>query len=321
MNSTINTTADHLRDLLLLHYLRALVLPIFILPWMILNFLLLLAICLGKKLPVMVRLILSNMVISSEVVLVGLAVGYTDDVLIFSVGYLAPSKQLCRATLTAVCIGSSARLLYMATYAVTVYVIARYTGRNLRAAKWKFCTLFLAIESLWLVLIVTNVLFFHPDIVHITFVDNTICIIQGSSQWSIVAFFMRVTLLALLPFIISTVFPVLTIVYIKKNVISTNKQTLKSMIKFSLFLLIVNGIHISGSGTFYSLITFSPETWESNRHMIAWSNVETFVIILSLIPSPFIVFVFFKPIRQDFKKIACFICWCYKNKLRNPPLL
>jgi hypothetical protein len=253
--------------------------------------------------------------------LVGLAVAYMDDVLIFSIGHLAPSSQLCRAISAAVGTGSTARLLYMATYAVTVYVIARYTGRNLRAAKWKFCTLFLAIESQWLVLIVTNVLFLHPDIVHITFVDNTICIVQGSGRRNIVAFFIRVTFLALAPFIISIVFPVLTIVYIKKNVISTNQQTLKSMIKFSLFLLIVNGIHISGSGTSYSLITFSPETWESNRRIIAWSNAETFVIILSLIPTPIIVLVFFKPIRQDFKKIACFICWCYKNKLQNPPLL
>jgi hypothetical protein len=258
------------------------------------------------------------MVIASEVVLVGLAVGYIDDPLVFSVGYLAPSEQLCRATLTAICTGSLARLLYMATYAVTVYAIARYTGRNLRAAKWKFCTLFLGIESIWLISVLPSLLHYHPDIVHITFEDNTTCIPQGSGHWSIVTFLMGAALLMLLPFIISIVFPVLTIVYIKKNIISTNKQTLKRMTKFSLFLLILNGIHISGTFISYSFVIFTPETWESNHHIIhiAWSNVETFIILLSLIPTPIIVLVFFKPIRQDFKKITFFVCWCYKNSYR-----
>jgi hypothetical protein len=255
--------------------------------------------------------------------LVGLAVAYMDDVLIFSIGHLAPSSQLCRAISAAVGTGSTARLLYMATYAVTVYAIARYTGRNLQTAKWKFCTLFMGMESFWLISIAPNLLFFHPDIVQTTFEDNTICVTQGSGQWSIVAFFMGAALLGLLPFIISIVFPVLTIVYIKKNVISTNKQALKSMTKFSLFLLIANGIHISGSGIPFLLAIFLRKTSGSNLQVfnIAWSNVETFIIILSLIPTPIIILVFFKPILQDFKKIPSLICWCYKSKLQNLTLL
>ena len=85
MNLSTNTTVNNLGDLSLLHYLRVLVLPSFILPWIIFNFLLLLTICFGKKIPIIIRLILSNIMVASEVMLVGLAVAYMDDVLIFSI--------------------------------------------------------------------------------------------------------------------------------------------------------------------------------------------------------------------------------------------
>ena len=106
-------------------------------------------------------------------------------------------------------------------------------------------------------------------------------------------------------FIISIVFPILTIGYIKKYTISKDKQTLKSMIKFSVFLLLGNSFNVGGTSFPLLLAAFTPVGEDYEILVI----LEVILIILSLLTPPIILLIFFKAVRQRFKKIACFICY------------
>ena len=116
----------------LLNY-RSFALVFFHFPLFIFNILLLVAIITAKTLPVTVRLVLGNIVASSEVVIVGLFGLFLRHIIVPHLS--SPLIFICRLFHFIILSGTSARLLYMATYAVPVFVLARYAGTNLKVVK------------------------------------------------------------------------------------------------------------------------------------------------------------------------------------------
>ena len=100
----------------------------FLTPAFIFNILLLVAIIVEKTLPGTIRLILSNIIIASEVVILGIAIILVQNVILSGWKHLSSSLFVCRFTYVTLASGAAARLMYMATFAITVlfsYVMDR----------------------------------------------------------------------------------------------------------------------------------------------------------------------------------------------------
>ena len=281
-----------------------------LLPVFTVNILLLVAIITEKTISATVRLILANIVASSQVVIIGLAIVNINSVALPLVFNPSPSDFTCRLAYVAVGSGAAGRLLFMAAYAVTVYILARYAGTNLRVARFRFWPTSLAIVTFWMFATIPNMVLFFPAFVEITLLEGTVCAAHGTGAVSIVYSFSYIIVYGVCCFILSVVFPILTVQYIRKNSISENKQTLKRMTKFAVFLLVGNSINFIGVSLTMLLATFAPlgKEYQTLLLVTAFNYIQGICLLLSLIPTPIILLIFFKPIRQRFKMITCFIC-------------
>ena len=281
-----------------------------LLPAFTVNIILLVAIITEKTISATVRLILANIVASSQVVIIGIAILNSYNVVLPLVFNPSPSDFTCRLSYVAIHSGAAGRLVFMAAYAVTVYVLARYAGTNLRVVKVRFWPALIAFVAIWLFSTIPNMVIFFPVFVKITFSVGDVCTARGTGAVSIVHTFTYIIVYGVCCFILSVVFPILTVQYIRKNSISENKQTLKGMTKFSVFLLVGNSVNLVGVSLTILLATFAPlgEDYQTLLLITAFNYIEGICLLLSLIPTPIILLIFFKPIRLRFKKITCFIC-------------
>ena len=292
--------------------------PSFLIPVFIFNILLLVAIITGKKIPATVRLILSNIVASSEVVIIGLFVLNCYNLVNNNSSENLPSDFTCRLSYVVITSGAAGRFLFMAMYAVTVYILARYAGKNLRVLKLRFWHALLAVVGIWMFATSPNMVLWSDVFLNVAFRSNATCTPHGNSNAGIVSTFGYIIMYGLCSFIISIIFPILTVQYVKKNSISGNKPVLKSMMKFSIFLLIGNSIHLMNIAVTNILAAFTPFGEENEAEVVAFGYVEGTFLLLSLVTSPILIIIYFKNVRQRLERITCFIC-TLKKRLKMPP--
>ena len=310
-NNSSNDSSIPLEDLSQsFSYYSLFTLVFFHLPLFTVNILLLVAIITEKTMPVTVRLVLANIVASSEVVIIGLFGLLFYDLIIPP---LSPLFFICRLIFFTISSGAAARLLYMATYAVTVYVLARYAGTNLRVIKLRFWPALLAVLLIWILAIVPNMVLLSPVFFEITLTSYFVCTSHTMGATSIAYTFGFIIVYGVGCFILSIIFPILTMGYIKKNTMSNDKQTLKSMIKFSVFLLLGNSLNIVGT-SFPLLLGAFTSVGEDYEILVI---LEVILLILSLLTTPFILLIFFKTVRKRVKMITCFICLNVKVALKQ----
>ena len=280
---------------------------LYLLPIFIVNILLLMAIITEKTIPAIVRVILSNIVASSEVVIIGGGVLGLRRLILLIMQYKA-SDFVCRLSHIVITSGAAGRLLFMATYAVTVYVLARYASANLRESKFKLWPTLLAVVMIWVFATAPRMIQFSPAVLNITFVFNHICIPHSTGPATFINSFFFIIVYRVCCFVISIIVPILTVRYIKKNCISENKETLKRMNKFSIFLLVGNFLNMMGI-SLPILLAISIPVVEENRTLVLGIYILAFLLYsLSLLTTPINFLIFFKPVRQRFKTLICCIC-------------
>ena len=274
----------------------------FLTPAFIFNILLLVAILAERTLPRTIRFILSNIIIASEVVIFGIAMILIHNVILSGWRHLSSSLFVCRLTYVTLASGAAARLMYMATFAITVYVLVRHGP-----AKLHFRLSFLAGLTLWFFAIILNTALFSTDVLEITFHDGSICAPHGKNITTPLYTFTYIVVYGLSSFILSVIFSTLSVRHIRKNTISEDTQVLKGMIKFAIFLLIGNSMNFIGISIPILFATFTPSGDEYYTMVNAFNYVEGIVLMFSLIPTPIILLIFFKPIQHRLKTIVC--CW------------
>ena len=284
----------------------------FLTPAFIFNILLLVAIIVERTLPGTIRLILSNIIIASEVVILGIVIISVHNVIL--PGWRHPSSFLfvCRLTYFALGSGAAARLIYMAAFAITVYVLVRHGP-----AKLHFHLSFPAGILLWFFAIILNTALFSSDVLEITFHDGSICAAYGKNITAPLYAFTYLVVFGLSSFILGIIFPILSIRHIRKHTISGDTQVLKRMIKFAILLLLGNSMNFIGISIPILFATFAPSGDEYYTLVSAFNYAEGIFIMLSLIPTPIILLIFFKPVRHRLKKIVCFQCVKGKRPLTS----
>ena len=281
----------------------------YLLPMFTVNILLLVGIISEKTLPVTVRLILGNIVASSEVIIVGLTISNTSDLILTLLMDASSHDFPCRLSSVLITSGAAGRLLFMATYAVTVYVLARYAGTKLRVPKLRLWHALLAVVVIWLFATVPNMALFSPAVFR-NISSDYVCDPQPPIEYSI----SFIIVYGVCCFVISIIVPIVTIRYIKKNCISENKDTLKRMTKFSIFQVLGNLFNIIGISPLlliYTIFTYYlPHDELGVILVVVFYLVTNAFFSLSLLITPIIILIFFKPVRRRFKMLFC--CTCSK---------
>ena len=284
----------------------SLAITVFILtPLLLFNILLTVAIAKEKSIVGTLRLVLVNIVTAGQVVIVGLMMFFISTVIISGCycPELSPSDFACRLILWVIASGGAARLMYMTTFAISVYVLVRYGAR-----KMKIWVAVVAVVSVWIAVILPNAAIFSPDVVLINFHDNDSCAAHGTGYKTFIYAFGYTSVYGLLGFAVSVFSPIATVWYIRHNTISGDITLVKAMVKFAVFLVLGNVINFVGQTTPLLFAAFAPagKDWYDLEKI--FNYVEGIFILLSLVPTPVLILIYFRPVRQRIKRMLCGVC-------------
>ena len=134
------------------------------------------------------------------------------------------------------------------------------------------------------------------------FVDNIACfpnsaIIPRTSLYP--AVFIWVVFGGIIPLSASITTPIITLCYIRRNTITEGAAYNRGIAKFALFLVVGNVVNFLGQAVtgLVALVT------EAVGVILAYLLAS-----LSLLPTPIIIIIFMKPVRDKLKRMLCRIC-------------
>ena len=179
---------------------------VYLLPIFTVNILLLVGIISDKTVPVTIRIILGNIVTSSDIIIFGLIIWSMYEWLLVQFVDVSPHDFPCRLSSVLISSGSAGGFLYMTTYAVTVYVLARYAGTKLRVPKLRLWHALLAVVVIWLFATVPNMVLFSPAVFNIT-TSNFACDLQPPIEYAISFIFV----FGVCCFVIGIIVPIVTV--------------------------------------------------------------------------------------------------------------
>ena len=180
--NTSNTTAGPMEEMVtrpLFSYFSLTITLFFLTPLLLFNILLTVVVATEKSIVGTFRLVLVNIITAGQVVIVGLMMFFIANVIISGswCPELRPSDFACRLMYWVIVSGGAARLMYMTTFAISVYVLVRYGAR-----KMKIQVAIVTVIGVWLAVLLPNAVIFSPDVVLINFHDNDTCPAHNSEQ-------------------------------------------------------------------------------------------------------------------------------------------
>lgn len=242
-----------------------------------------------------IRFVLANILVASIIAGLGTCMIIFLRGIWSIVPHLSPSDGLCRFFLVATAVGGSGRTMFMAVFAFVVYVIIRYSTRTV---KLKHLVIFAFM--VWLVCIGFHSALFTPDVLQVLRADYTGCLILSAQYgWAYITPYL--VLFALLPFAVTVTMPTAAYCCIRANTLRESSVTVKPMVKFALFLLLGNLLGFVGHAT---PVVAAPIGHGSDRNEKYILRSFSILIILSLIPTPILILVYFKPIRYQISYCA-----------------
>ena len=263
------------------------------------------AITVEKSIVGTLRLVLANIVTAEQVVTVGLIMANVSNVIITGCRFteIRPSEFACGLIFWVVASGGAARLMYMTTFAISVYVLIRYSAR-----KMKIWFAIVAVIGVWLAVLLPNASMFSSDIIDVTFTYNDTCAAHGTGYTTFIYAFGYTTVYGLLGFAVS-VFCVTAIVwFIQHDTISGDVTLVKAMLEFAVFLVLGNVINFAGQAIPLLFAAFAPAAKGSHNLEKAFNYVEGLLILISLVPTPVLILIYFRPVRKRIKRILCGVC-------------
>ena len=162
----------------------------------------------------------------------------------------------------------------------------------------------IAAGIIWILACLPNMVLFSSSVLNVSFTNADDCIAQSAGVATLFYSFLYIRLYGLCSYAASIVFPLLTMQYVKTHRISYNRRASRGMIIFSAFLLIGNSINIVGVSVPNLIATFAP--LDSDNHVLVIA-LKGICLQLSLISSPLVIPIFFKPVRERMRKMICFM--------------
>ena len=252
----------------------------------------------AQALPRVIRCVLANILIANFTAGLGILMIVLARVIVTRVRHFSLTDIPCRFLIAFVSVGGTSRPLIMAVYAVVVCIIIM---KSISAVKFKFLTL--SMITMWLVCVAFSLTLFFPDVMKVCTTEFGQCFPCPGDYGLVytVPFFLC---FVLIPFTLNVVILITAFWYVRVNTVSENATSLRPMLKFCAFLLLGNLLSAMGQATpviaaYVRTDSASPE---------ATNRASGIIILLSIIPTPILVLVYFRPVRALMKQ--CLLCVC-----------
>ena len=277
-----------------------LIIVFYLIPLLLFNTLLIVAIVRETSITGSLRAVLVNIVTAGQVVNVGTIIAATVNVITLT--ELRPSDFACRLAVWLIVSGGAAKLMYMTTFSISAYVLIRYGTRKMKI--WVAIAVFV---GMWVGVLLSNAAIFSSDVLVISFHDYNACAPHGTGYKAFIYAIGYTSIYGLLGFTISVLSAITTVWFIRHNTISSDVALVKAMLKFAAFLIVGNVINFLGQAIPLLFASFTPAGTKSSV-LEPLHYVEIVFILLSVIPTPVLILIYFRPVRKRVKHILCSVC-------------
>ena len=259
-----------------------------------------------------IRFVLANILVASIAACVGIGL-FCLRVLISVNFHLFPHIDISfKIFLAIIAIGGNGRAAFMAVFAVVVVIIIMSSNS---AVKFKY--LVISVVVVWIVCVAVGVILVVPGVIElIPFSCSTDVIFQaGSVVWIFSASYFL--FFVIIPVTLATIISVYALHYIRSNLVRESAASQKPVLKYAIFLLFGNFLSllrqsVAAVGTIIS----KSVNVRDEVLMLALMRVYNVLLTLSLIPTPILIFVYFKSVCVQMRKCVLRVCGkCCKRRL------
>ena len=284
-------------------------------PVIAVNTVILVALVLEPFIVNVIRMVLGSILISCLLFALGLAMYHIAGIILYLSPVANPPTAPCTTTVFLLGFGGGARLAFMATFAVVVCLVVKY-GETPK--KHFVVASFIAVVVLWIIAFLGNSPLLSQEIISTFYAGYLSCGISPMATSTYVYIGLYLVCFGLATISVTVTILVITVCYIKRlTVKDVNLE--KTTIKFGFCLLLGNGINLLGQIA-PPLISASvtpqcaPPWPDGPPSHAAVTYISYTLLNLALIPTPILVLIFFKPIRD---RLWQWLCCCVPKK-RKP---
>ena len=248
----------------------------------------------ANAVPALVRLYLINLLFAGLLVALTLIfISITSAVFVVVSSNHPRPRYLCRVCLWAFGTSTATRLWSLAAFSLSTMAIVIFGKKTIH--KWSAAVI---VFSLWIVPMILSLYILFPYVYEVQFIHSVACYADNNHKTLVVparyAFAATWTIFGgLTPLIASMIVPIICLCYIRRNIVTEGTEYRKGMAKFSLFLIVGGSINFFGQ--------FSPGL-SSLFNAVPGVYLSYGSAVISLLPTPIIIVVFLKPVREWARK-------------------
>ena len=248
----------------------------------------------ANAVPMPVRLYLINLLFAGLLVALTLIfISITSAVFVVVSSNHPRPRYLCRVCLWAFGTSTATRLWSLAAFSLSTMAIVLFSKKTIH--KWSAAVI---VFSLWIVPMILSLYILLPYVYEVQFIHSVACYFDNNHKNLVVparyAFAATWTVFGgLTPLIVSMIVPIICLCYIRRNIVTEGTEYRKGMAKFSLFLIVGGSINFFGQ--------FSPGL-SSLFNAVPGVYLSYGSAVISLLPTPIIIVVFLKPVREWARK-------------------
>ena len=248
-----------------------------------------------------IRWIVANILLAGMVGAMGSLLRHTFQVgRFFAETSDSQNQDIARVYLLVINFGCTGRVLMATFYAVTVFIVVRCWNKPVLAPR---NTKYFVIGAiiLWILAILLTSPFIVFEVVAAFSNDTTD---ESMNNYYGIYASVPFIILSAIPVLLTLIFLVITVCFIKRNTITECTLTKKTLLKFGFFLIFGQGINVCGQIILPALfVGFLSNT---DIPLIVLTLIAIFD--LSLIPAPILIVIFFMPVRRKLRKWFCNLC-------------
>ena len=259
-----------------------------------------------------IRLVLGSILVSCLLSALGLAMYHIAENILYLSPVTNPPTAPCTITVFLIGFGGGAKLVFMATFAVVVCLIVKYSETP---KKHFVVASFIAVVVLWILAFLGNSPLLSQEIISTFYAGYLSCGISPTATSTYVYIGLYLVCFGLVTISVTITILVITVCYLKcLTVKDVNLE--KTTVKFGFCLLLGNGINLLGQ-IFPPLISTSvilqlaPPWPDGPPSHAAVTYIPYTLLNIALIPTPILVLIFFKPIRD---RLWQWLCCCVPRK-------
>ena len=281
-------------------------------PVIVLNAVILVALVLEPFIVNVIRLVLGSILVSCLLFALGLAMYHIAGIILYLSPLNNPPTAPCTTTVFLIGFGGGARLVFMATFAVIVYINVKYGARETPQFKKHFVVVsFIAVVVLWIVAFLGNSPLLSQEIVSTFYAGYLSCGISPMATSTYVYIGLYLVCFGLVTLSVTVTILVVTVCYIKRLTVKYSNLE-KITVKFGFFLLLGNGINLLGQIAppliSASITPQRARPWPDGPPSHAAVTYISYTLLnIALIPTPILILIFFNPIR---KRLWQWLCYC-----------